>query len=89
MEIEEGLPFEESQEISCPGFNMNIQSHRHVGILANIEKHCLAKREELTLNDLPDKQKQNTVRRQNILHAKFSLYEALNTEELSHISFEK
>ena len=89
VEIEEGLPFEESQEISCPGFNMDIQSHRQADILTNIEKRRLAKREELTLNGSPDKQKKITVRRQNILEDMFSLYETLNTEELSHITFEK
>ena len=89
VEIEEGLPFEESQEISCPGFNMDIQSHRQADILTNIEKRRLAKREELTLNGSPDKQKKITVRTQNILEDMFSLYETLSREELSHITFEK
>ena len=89
MEIEEGLPFEESQEISCPGFYMDIQSHRQADISTNIEKRRLAKREELTLNGSPDKQRKITVRRQNILEDMFSLYKTLNTEELSHITFEK
>ena len=89
VEIEEELPFEESQEISCPGFSMDIQSHRQADILTNIEKRRLAKREELTLNSSPDKQKKITVKRQNALENMFSLYETLNTEERSHITFEK
>ena len=57
MEIEEGLPFEEPQEISCPGFNIDIQSDRQTDILTNAEKRCLAKRRELTLNSSLDRQK--------------------------------
>ena len=57
--------------------------------MTNIEKRRLAKREELTRNGSPDKQKKITVRTQNILEDMFSLYETLNREELSHITFEK
>ena len=57
VEIEEGLPFEEPQKISCPGFNIHIQSDRQTDILTNAEKRCLAKGKELTLNSSLDKQK--------------------------------
>ena len=57
VEIEEGLSFDKFQEISCPFFNMDIQSPKQAVFYTNIEKHPLAKHEELTLNGPVNKQK--------------------------------
>ena len=84
VEIEEGLPFEESREISWPGFNADIQSDRQADILANIKKRRLAKGEEQTLNVSLDKQKKITVRGQNILEDIFSLYKALKKRTIAY-----